>query len=178
MGTLALVFGLLAFLCLPVLGAILAVIFGILGLAKAKQIGGRGRGLSIAGIVLAVVHFILSIVFVVLLIFVIGAATDGAFDRIGGTASPSSYEIEIRVCTVDALGAAEFGGIIRNLTETSKNFMVSTDITDSFGTILDSMPVPVIDIPPGGSRPWQAIAFSDPVGDITCRVTGVNNLLN
>jgi hypothetical protein len=178
MGTLALVFGLSAFVCLPLLGGILAMIFGILGLAKAKQIGGRGRGMSIAGIVLAIINFIMSIAFVILLIVIIGAATEGAFERIGGTASPSTYEVEIRNCTVDALGAAEFDGVIKNLTESSKSFMVATDITDSFGTVLDSMPVPVIDIPPGGSRPWQAIAFSDPVGDITCRVTGVNNLLN
>jgi len=178
MGTLALIFGILSFVCLGPVGGILAVIFGILGLSKAKQLGGRGRGTSIAGIVLAIINFIATVAVVILIIVLAGAASDGVFDRIGGTASPSTYEIEIRSCSVDTFGNVDFSGVIRNTTSSSKNFVVSTEITDSFNNVIDSLPVPVTDIPPGGSRPWEAVSFSEPMGDITCRVTGVNNLFN
>lgn len=178
MATLALLFGVLSFICLGPVGAILAVIFGILGLSKARQLGGRGRGLSITGIVLAIVNFVMSIAAVIIVILIIGAATDGTLDRLGSTASPSTFGIEITSCRVDAVGSAEFTGVIRNTTESTKSFVVSTEITDSFGASVDSVPVPVIGIPPGGTRPWHAITFSVPVGDIACRVTGVNNLLN
>lgn len=178
MAVLSLIFGLVSFVCLGPVGGIVAVVFGILGLAKAKQLDGRGRGLSIAGIVLAVVNFFVTIGVVILIILLAGAASDSMSIRSGDPASPSTYEVEITNCSVDALGAADFNGIIRNITDSRRSFMVSTEITDSFGTTMPSFPSLVIDIPPGGSRPWQATTFTDPVGDITCRVIGVNNLMN
>lgn len=178
MGMLALIFGILSFVCLGPIGGILAVIFGIIGLAKAKQLDGRGRGMSIAGIVLAIVNFVATIAVVILLLVLAGAATEGFSIRSGDPASPSTYEVSITNCSVDSLGSADFSGIIRNTTESRRSFMVSTDVVDSLGTTLMSFPALVIDIPPGGSRPWQATTFTNPVGDITCRVTGVDNLIN
>ncbi|MBU3701486.1 MAG: DUF4190 domain-containing protein [Acidimicrobiia bacterium] len=178
MGVLALVFGILSFVCLGPIGGILAVVFGILGLAKAKQLEGRGRGMSIAGIVLAIVNFVVTIGVVILIIVLATATSHSMSIRSGDPASPSTYEVGITNCSVDALGSANFNGVIRNTTESRRSFMVSTEITDSFGTTMPSFPSLVIDIPPGGSRPWQAMTFTDPVGDITCRVIGVDNLLN
>lgn len=181
MATLALVFGLLSFVCLGPIGGIVAVIFGILGLSKAKELGGTGRGLSIAGIVLAIVNFVVSVVAVIIIVVLIGVASETAntiIANFGEPAPPSSYELEMRTCAVDSFGDVDFSGTITNLTETSKNFLISTEIVDSFGTTLDTFPTPVTEIPPGGKRTWSAITFTDPVGDVMCRVTGVDNLFN
>jgi predicted lipid-binding transport protein (Tim44 family) len=46
-------------------GSLLGLIFGFIGLSKAKKIGGKGRGMSIAGIILSVVWLVASIGIVV-----------------------------------------------------------------------------------------------------------------
>lgn len=178
MATLALVFGILSFVCLGPVGGVLAVVFGIVGLSRSRQMNGRGRGMSIAGIVLAIVNLLVTIAVVILVIVLAGVASDSVSNRIGGPASPSTYEIKIQTCAVDDLGSARFTGVITNTTSSSKNFLVSTEVTDSFGTDLGSVPLPVIAISPGGSRTWQAITMTAPVGSITCRVTGVDDLFN
>jgi hypothetical protein len=63
----ALVFGVLSFVCLPFLGPILAIVFGFIGLSRAKQVG-TGRGMSIAGIVLGIVGLLAAIVVTVVLV--------------------------------------------------------------------------------------------------------------
>jgi hypothetical protein len=50
----SLIFGLIG-------GSLLGLIFGFIGLSKAKKIGGKGRGMSIAGIILSVVWLAASI---------------------------------------------------------------------------------------------------------------------
>jgi ribosomal protein S27AE len=47
-------------LCVP-FAWVLAIIFGILGINRAKQIGGRGKGMAIAGIILGAVYLPLMI---------------------------------------------------------------------------------------------------------------------
>jgi hypothetical protein len=42
-------------------GSLLGLIFGFLGLSKAKKIGGKGRGMSVTGIILSVVWLVASI---------------------------------------------------------------------------------------------------------------------
>jgi hypothetical protein len=53
----------------PVL-AILAIIFGALGLSKAKKIG-RGRGAALAGLILGVIGIVLAIVFIVVVVMAV-----------------------------------------------------------------------------------------------------------
>jgi hypothetical protein len=42
-------------------GSLLGLIFGFIGLSKAKKIGGKGRGMSITGIILSVVWLVASV---------------------------------------------------------------------------------------------------------------------
>jgi hypothetical protein len=53
----------------PIL-AILAVIFGALGLSKAKRVG-RGRGAALAGLILGVIGIVLAIVFIVVVVMAV-----------------------------------------------------------------------------------------------------------
>jgi len=56
----SLIFGALAYMCLPILGAILAIVFGILGRKETKKSEGRvgGQGISTAGIVLGAINLV------------------------------------------------------------------------------------------------------------------------
>jgi hypothetical protein len=56
----SLIFGSLAYMCLPIVGAVLAIIFGILGRKEAKRSEGRvgGQGISTAGIVLGAINLV------------------------------------------------------------------------------------------------------------------------
>ncbi len=47
--------------------AILAVIFGAVGVSKANKIGGKGKGMAIAGLVMGIVGALLGVVVIVLL---------------------------------------------------------------------------------------------------------------
>lgn len=60
----SLIFGALAYMCLPIVGAVLAIIFGILGRKEAKRSGGRvgGQGISTAGIVLGAINLVFMVI--------------------------------------------------------------------------------------------------------------------
>jgi len=59
MAVASLIFSLLGF-CLLFLGGLLGILFGIMGLKRANQAGGSGRGLAITGIVLGIITLITS----------------------------------------------------------------------------------------------------------------------
>jgi hypothetical protein len=169
--------GILCFFCLgPVLG-IPAVILGILGLSKAKQIG-TGKGMSIAGIILGAVGTLLTIAFFV---FVVIAAED-ATDDLSGPADPGDYEIDIdqSSCEVDRFGFLTLTGTIQNTSGSEKNFTVNGSVRDADdGTILDSSGADIVsDIPAGQSAAWD-ITFSvaDESATPECTVT-VDNWFN
>jgi type II secretory pathway pseudopilin PulG len=52
----------------PIL-AILAIIFGAIGMSRAKKQGGRGKGAALAGLILGIVGIVLAIIVVAMLIF-------------------------------------------------------------------------------------------------------------
>lgn len=60
MGTAALVLGIVQFLCLGPIGAILAVIFGKIGMNRADQGLATNRGAAKAGFILGIIGLVLS----------------------------------------------------------------------------------------------------------------------
>jgi len=71
----SLALGILSFMCLPIIGAVLAVVFGFLARGQIKRSAGslRGKGMGKAGIVLGIVNLailiILAAIFIPLVIF-------------------------------------------------------------------------------------------------------------
>jgi hypothetical protein len=80
LGTVALVMGLLQFVCLPLIASVLAIVFGWLGMKKAKQGLATNGGVAKAGFILGIVGVILSIIggilAVVLIVFGVNAASE------------------------------------------------------------------------------------------------------
>ena len=73
MGTAALVLGILQFFCLGTIGAILAIIFGKIGMNRADQGLATNRGAAKAGFVLGWIGVILSIIGIIVAIIVVAS---------------------------------------------------------------------------------------------------------
>ena len=71
------VFAILGFI-FAFVAAPLGLIFSIIGLVKAKQIGGKQKGLAIAGLILSIIFTVVWIIYAVVIAGIAGAAS--AFD--------------------------------------------------------------------------------------------------
>ena len=83
LGTAALVMGILQFFCIGTIGSILAIVFGWLGMKKAKQGLATNAGQAKAGFILGIVGIVLSVIaaIVVVILVVFGAnAASNAID--------------------------------------------------------------------------------------------------
>jgi len=171
----ALILGISAFVCLGPLGGLLAVVFGILGLSKAKQIG-TGRGMSIAGIILGALGTIVSIL--VLVLFVFGATE--AVKNIGGVADPSTYELVVsqNTCKVQ-YGFVTYEGTIKNKTGSEKNFNINTEIRNSSSkSVIDTPNDIVYNIAPGDTAQWSVSLPVNSDVQTSCKVLNVENWFN
>jgi hypothetical protein len=78
MGVLALIAGILGFTCMPFIGAVLAVIFGRIGIKKAEQGLATNGAMARVGFWLGVISLVLSAIgFAIIIILTIVAAIAG-----------------------------------------------------------------------------------------------------
>jgi hypothetical protein len=76
-------------LWIPFVLGICAIVFGAIGISRANRMGGRQKGLAIAGIVCGVVGILIDIAFVALLFTVLDdPAVRDVFDSLVPSASP------------------------------------------------------------------------------------------
>lgn len=73
MGTAALVMGILQFVCLGIIGSILAIIFGKIGMDRADQGLANNRGVAKAGFVLGIIGVILGIIGIIVWIILLAS---------------------------------------------------------------------------------------------------------
>ena len=174
----ALVLGILTFVCLGPIGAILAIVFGALGLKRAKEIG-DGQGMSIAGIVLGSVGMVGSIIAIILLV-TLGATATHNLNNFGGEADPSTFTIATGACGVDLLGTATFSGTIKNTTSSSKNFSIKAEFRNQqTGAVIDTSSDLVSDIAPGDTAQWRVTSLGNQAGSaVRCQVLEVDNFFN
>jgi hypothetical protein len=170
----ALVCGILTFVCLGPIAGILAVIFGFIGLGKAKETG-VGRGMSLAGIILGLVGTILSIFVIVILIV---AAADSA-DDIAGSADPDAFELQTERCEVDEFGFATFNGTIENTSRDEKNFTIDAEFRNADNNnVIETSSDIVFDLAPGATAEWSVTTPTNNATQVTCRVVDVENFFN
>ncbi len=77
MGTAALIMGILGFLCLPLVGPILAIVFGRIGLKRAAMGQATNAGAAKAGYILGIIGLAIQVIalIVVILIGIFGSST-------------------------------------------------------------------------------------------------------
>lgn len=171
MAVAALVLGILTYVCLGPIAAVLAIVFGIMGMKKAKEVG-TGRGMSIAGIVLGAVGLLATVVVIVLL-FALG---DTISDSLG-TADPDDYELTSETCSVDAFGSVDFDGSIENTANQDLRFTLEAEFTDGSGKVLDTVDT-VVFVSEGRTTSWSITGDVGDATDVSCQIVHVNDLFN
>lgn len=71
MGTAALVMGILQFVCLGIIGSILAIVFGKIGMERADQGLANNRGVAKAGFILGIIGVVLALIGLVIFIILL-----------------------------------------------------------------------------------------------------------
>ena len=179
----ALVLGILTFVCLGPIAGVLAIIFGFLGLKKANEMGGTGKGMSIAGIVLGAVGTIASILFLVLVVFAADQASDSISDSVknwSGEANASDYNVTVEKCSVDqTFGSPEMTIKVTNKTSGEKNYIFNYEFRSGSGTLIDSGSSFPETIPPNRSKLVEISSFEDVTSpSVKCEITSVENWFN
>ena len=157
---------------------IIGVVLGIIGMNKAKQLGGKGRGMSLAGLVLSAVGIVLSIV----LYIVLFAVADNASDSIKnwtGKANPADYSLKIETCEIDEMGYPHMAGTISNKTSSEKNYTFDYEFRDGQGSLVDSGTSFPNTIPKGDSTLWDINSFkATKAKTVKCEIIQVKNWFN
>jgi hypothetical protein len=168
----------LAFACgIGGVAAVLAIVFGFLGMSKAKTMGGTGKGMSIAGIVLGIVAILLSILFYLIIVVWANNASD-SLKNIAGPANKSDYSVKIDDCSVDSYDSPQLTGTIRNLTGSSKSYMINFEFKTSSGSVIDTSST-YVTVPANGSIDWSGSSSkTTTTSNLKCNVTGVDNWFN
>ena len=179
----ALVLGILTFVCLGPIAGVLAIIFGFLGLKKANEMGGTGKGMSIAGIVLGAVGTIASILFLVLVVFAADQASDSISDSVknwSGEANASDYNVTVEKCAVDeTFDSPEMTIKVTNKTSGEKNYIFNYEFRSGSGTLIDSGSSFPETIPPNGSKLVEISSFEEVTSpSVKCEITSVENWFN
>lgn len=179
MAVAALVLGILTFVCLGPIAGVLAIIFGVVGLGRAKTLGGNGRGMSIAGIVLGVVGSIVTVIVLIAVLVAAGNTADKIGNDIGGSAAASDYDLQAGTCEVDQTGFAEFKGTIKNTADEEKNFTIDVDFRNSSNNaLIESSSDLVSDLAVGDTAEWSVTVLANGATSVSCKVTDVENFFN
>lgn len=179
----ALVLGILTFVCLGPIAGILAIVFGFLGMKKANEMGGTGKGMSIAGIVLGIVGTVASILFLVFVVFAANQASDSISDSVknwSGEANASDYNVTVEKCAVDStFDSPEMTIKVTNKTSTEKSYIFNYEFRSGSGALIDSGSSFPEMIPPNGSKLVEISSFEDVKSpSVKCEITSVENWFN
>ena len=178
----ALVFGILTFVCLGPIAGVLAIIFGFIGLKKASTMGGTGKGMSIAGIVLGIVGTVASILILVLVVFAADQASDSISDSVknwSGPANASDYNVTVEKCAIGSFDSPEMTIKVTNKTSTEKNYIFNYEFRSGSGSLIDSGSSFPETIPANSSELVEISSFEDVTSaTIKCEITGVENWFN
>jgi hypothetical protein len=156
--------------------AVLGLVFGLVGLSRARSTPSRPHmGVAVAAVALSAVAAVMGVGGMLL--------TDHVFDEIRedirgafGPADPSTYDLGSVSCSVDGTGSAVAVGNITNTTNVARSFGVVVEFEEPNGAQQRSRGF-ILDVPPGGSSDWQVETIFDVAAGTDCRVVEVMKLL-
>ena len=178
MALVSLILGIVSFFCLWGIGGILAIVFGILGMGKAKQMNGTGKGMSIAGLILGVINIVGTVLFIII-VAVAGNKASNEISSWTGKADPSQYSYTIDSCEVDSLGYPSMMLTVKNSTSKSKSWTFDYEFRTASGSVIDSGTTLPESVPGNDSVLVDIAGFTKASkGSVKCSITGVNNWFN
>ena len=184
MAIVSLVLGIVALLLAAACGVgavfgVVGVVLGVLGMKKAADLGGTGRGMALAGVVLSAIGIVLSIV----LYIVLFALADSAKDSVKnwtGKADPSTYSLKIKDCGTDTFDSPDMTITVTNKSNSKKQFTFDYEFRSGSGSILDTgTSFPTESIPANDSLDVHISSFTTTTSStVKCEITQVNNWFN
>jgi hypothetical protein len=147
--------------------AVLAVVFGVIGLRRSRDIG-RGRGFAIAGVITGSVGVLVAMGGLAFTVVVYRA-----IDRFQ---NPAAHEVSIDGCTaVDGRAVAD--GTLRNDSPDVADFTVVVEFRrPASGVLLTSSRVRVDAVAPSATAPFE-VSRQVPVDDVDCVIAEVTGPL-
>jgi hypothetical protein len=177
-GLVSLVIAWLPFIfALAAVGAILGVVFGILGLRNATRHDGYGRGYATAGVALSVAAALMCIVGFMF--------TRAVMREVRAFLDPGEYSVELTRCDtettsvdttpgvqliVDRLVSVE--GSITNLGDAAQAYTITIDYLVN-GARMEGDTVSVPQVQPGETASFEATAFVKTATPVACEVNDV-----
>ncbi|MFM2078379.1 MAG: hypothetical protein RJA49_2269 [Actinomycetota bacterium] len=141
-------------------GAVAALVFGIVGLGKAKEQDGYGRGFAITGIVLAVCALLLCIAGF--------ALTRVVLREVTAYLEPGPHTPVITSCEITD-NTLRMTGTLRN-DDVTHDYTVVVDFIVN-GSTTDTESLTVQDLAPGATAPLKSSAFTLKSGPAECQLT-------
>jgi hypothetical protein len=163
-------------LCFVFAPGVAAIVLGAIGLGKAKQLGGKGRGQAIAGIVLGALSLLAGIGTVVAINRGADEVED-ALDELGGAADPDTFDVTVESCELDEFGTATAEGLIINTSSRQRNYEIVVEFVRD-DDVLDSGTTLVFDVDEDDRDTWTVVGTVDESDGVECTVSGVNNVFN
>lgn len=143
--------------------AILALVFGVIGLKTSRRHDGYGRGFAITGIVLAPVGLAVCVGGLFFTLYVL--------DEFRDFIEPGPHELTVdQPCTVTG-GRATLRGSIRNLDDHQHDYRIEVEFTSTTDDT-EVTTVALLDVAADETAPWSASASIDGAS-IQCRVRDV-----
>jgi hypothetical protein len=175
--TAALVVGIVALVfCFTIVGGIAAVVLAIIGLARAKQRAGAGRGRAVAGLVLGLISLVVGAITLI----AVGAGLQlvgDALDGLVGPADPADYDVSVDACSVGGSAQVAASGSITNTSDRTRNFLVRVEFTAA-GSVRDSGEDIVYSLDPDESGTWVVEGTATAGARVNCAVVAVENYLS
>ncbi len=156
----ALIVGIAAvLLCFTFVPGLVALILGLVGLGRAKKVGGTGKGQAITGVVLGVLSILLGVGSWIALARGADKVSD-AVDELAGPADPSTYDIRVTRCELDEVGNVVAQGEIKNTSDKERNYEIRVEFVRA-GEVLDSGNTFVSNIDADDSETWDVRGIVD-----------------
>jgi Protein of unknown function (DUF2510) len=149
---------------LAAIAALLAFVFGVLGLRNARRNDGAGRGFATAALWISPIALAICVGGLFFTRFLV--------DEINRYNDPGTYDLQTGECTYDGT-TATLSGTIRNLESDTRSYELSVSYGHD-GVKLGSDLVHVDHVGAGTTTAWSATQALTTTGDVACSVTDVH----
>ena len=170
----SLIFGILSWICLGPIAAIVAIITGIIGRKKTYQ-----RGMATTGLWLGIVNLVLSLVLAVVFT-IMAVAGIGFLASNTKVVDPSDYEVMVTDCFISSGGVPEASFEITNTDDKTRNYIVEITFEASTSSASTTSSTVVTGIEPGQTKSGTVtgMSLSGNVDSGECRVSEVRNFFS
>ena len=120
--------------------ALLGLIFSIIGLKKAKQLGGSGQGLAVAGLIISILGMLFWIGIILAAILLPDEVSVSALETFDADTSPQAIEVITYDFRSD-VGLADLLDDLGELNKFNRSFYYQPASPETCGYYLDSFPV-------------------------------------